>query len=101
MVNTRAIDLTEALLLLSRTDQRSFTENPSTCPSSRKKPPKRSSPSPKHFVTLRISADVTPTTGSRALLLQLTTDLVHKRHRAQTSPNTARCRSTPLSAPAR
>ena len=31
-VNTRAIDLTEALLLLSRADQRSFTERTSTCP---------------------------------------------------------------------
>ncbi|HEX4679518.1 MAG TPA: HAMP domain-containing protein [Gaiellaceae bacterium] len=30
-VNTRAIDLTEALLLLSRADQRSFAENTSTC----------------------------------------------------------------------
>ena len=32
-VNARAIDLTEALLLLSRADQRSFTREPSTCPS--------------------------------------------------------------------
>ena len=32
-VNTRAIDLTEALLLLSRADQRSFTPNTSTFPS--------------------------------------------------------------------
>ena len=31
-VNTRAIDLTEALLLLSRADQRSFTQTTSTCP---------------------------------------------------------------------
>ena len=31
-VNTRAIDLAEALLLLSRADQRSLTENTSTCP---------------------------------------------------------------------
>ena len=46
-VNARAIDLTEALLLLSRTDQRSFTASTSTCPSSRRKPPRRSSPSPR------------------------------------------------------
>jgi two-component system sensor histidine kinase VanS len=32
-VNTRAIDLTEALLMLSRADQRSFTRDTSTCPS--------------------------------------------------------------------
>ena len=31
-VNARAIDLTEALLLLSRADQRSFARNTSTCP---------------------------------------------------------------------
>ena len=42
-VNARAIDLTEALLLLSRADQRSFTREPSTCPSSQKKPPKHCS----------------------------------------------------------
>ena len=30
-VNARAIDLTEALLLLSRADRRSFARNPSTC----------------------------------------------------------------------
>jgi signal transduction histidine kinase len=38
-VNTRAIDLTEALLVLSRADQRSFARKPSTCRSSPKKPP--------------------------------------------------------------
>jgi two-component system, OmpR family, sensor histidine kinase VanS len=32
VVNIRAIDLTEALLLLSRADQRSSPENPSTVP---------------------------------------------------------------------
>jgi two-component system sensor histidine kinase VanS len=49
-VNARAIELTEALLLLSRSDQRSFTREDgktSTCPSSRKKPPKHCSPSRK------------------------------------------------------
>ena len=49
VINTRAIDLTEALLLLSRADQRSSSpENTSTCPSSRKRPQKRFSPSPKN-----------------------------------------------------
>lgn len=43
-VNSRAIDLTEALLLLSRANQRSFTREHVTCPSWRKKPPKRCSP---------------------------------------------------------
>jgi two-component system, OmpR family, sensor histidine kinase VanS len=44
-VNTRAIDLTEALLLLTRADQRSFRASRSTCPSWRRKPPRRCSPS--------------------------------------------------------
>ena len=77
-VNTRAIDLTEALLLLSRADQRSFVRSTSTCPSSPKKPPKRSSPSrKKRGVTIETSGDTTPTIGSPALLLQLATNLVH------------------------
>jgi len=46
-INTREIDLTEALLLLSRAGQRSSPERTSTCPSWPKKPPKRSSPSQK------------------------------------------------------
>ena len=45
-VRTRAIDLTEALLLLSRGDRRASPASPSTSPSSPKKPPKRCFPSP-------------------------------------------------------
>jgi len=77
-VNTRAIELTEALLLLGRAGQRSFI--------------------PQHVdlsliaedatetllhlaeargVTIETSGDVSPTIGSEALLLQLTTNLVH------------------------
>ena len=77
-VNTRAIDLTEALLLLSRADRRSFT--------------------PGHVdlslvveeatetllllaeqrgVSVETSGEITPIVGSPALLLQLATNLVH------------------------
>jgi two-component system sensor histidine kinase VanS len=47
-VNARAIDLTEALLLLSHADQRSFTPLPVDLSSSLKKPLKRCSPSQKN-----------------------------------------------------
>ena len=50
-VNARAIDLTEALLLLSRADQRSFTREHVDLSSSRKKPRKRSSPSQKSMAS--------------------------------------------------
>ena len=77
-VNTRAIDLTEALLVLSRADQRSFT-------------PKRVDLSliaeeatetlfalaGERGVSLEVTTHVAPTVGSEALLLQLVTNLVH------------------------
>jgi two-component system, OmpR family, sensor histidine kinase VanS len=44
-VNSRAIELTEALLLLTRADQRSFTREHVDLSSWPKKPPRRSSPS--------------------------------------------------------
>ncbi len=53
-------------------------QNTSTCPSSPKKPPKRSSLSQKSTASpSRPPATSTPTIGSEALLLQLTTNLVH------------------------
>lgn len=45
-VNTRAIDLTEALLLLGRGDRGNFTRESVDLSSSPKRPPKRSFPSP-------------------------------------------------------
>jgi two-component system, OmpR family, sensor histidine kinase VanS len=77
-VNTRAIDLTEALLLLSRADQRSFT-------------PQRLDLSlvteeatetllilaERRGLTIETSGEMTPTSGSHALLLQMATNLVH------------------------
>jgi two-component system sensor histidine kinase VanS len=77
-VNTRSIDLTEALLLLSRADQRSFTREPVDLSLIAEEATETLLPlAEKHGVTIETSGDVTPTTGSHALLLQLTTNLVH------------------------
>jgi two-component system sensor histidine kinase VanS len=78
LVNTRAIDLTEALLLLSRADQRSFTRVPVDLSLMAEEVNEVLLPlAEKHGVTIETSGDVTPTIGSHALLLQLTTNLVH------------------------
>jgi two-component system, OmpR family, sensor histidine kinase VanS len=77
-VNARAIDLTEALLLLSRADQRSFT--PETVDLSLVAEEAAETLLPlaeKRGVTIETSGDVAPAIGSHALLLQLTTNLVH------------------------
>lgn len=77
-VNTRAIDLTEALLLLSRSDQRSFTRQPVDLSLLAEEATETLLPlAEKHGVTIETSGDITPTSGSQALLLQLTTNLVH------------------------
>jgi two-component system sensor histidine kinase VanS len=77
-VNTRAIDLTEALLLLSRADQRSFTPEHVDLSLLAEEATETLLPlAEKHGVTIESSADITPTVGSEALLLQLTTNLVH------------------------
>jgi two-component system sensor histidine kinase VanS len=77
-VNTRAIDLTEALLLLSRADQRSFTRVHVDLSLIAEEATETLLPfAEKHGVTIETSGDVTPTIGSHALLLQLTTNLVH------------------------
>jgi two-component system sensor histidine kinase VanS len=77
-VNTRAIDLTEALLLLSRADQRSFTREPVDLSLIAEEATETLLPlAEKRGITIDTSGDVTPTTGSHALLLQLTTNLVH------------------------
>jgi two-component system sensor histidine kinase VanS len=77
-VNTRAIDLTEALLLLSRADQRSFTRVHVDLSLMAEEATETLLPfAEKHGVTIETSGDVTPTIGSEALLLQLTTNLVH------------------------
>jgi two-component system sensor histidine kinase VanS len=77
-VNTRAIDLTEALLLLSRADQRSFTQDHLDLSLIAEEATETLLPlAEKHGVTIETAGDITPTIGAHALLLQLTTNLVH------------------------
>jgi two-component system, OmpR family, sensor histidine kinase VanS len=77
-VNTRAIDLTEALLLLSRADQRSFTRERVDLSLIAEEATETLLPlADKRGVTIETSGDMTPTVGSHPLLLQLTTNLVH------------------------
>jgi two-component system sensor histidine kinase VanS len=77
-VNTRAIDLTEALLLLSRADERSFTSEHVDLSLIAEEASETLLPfAEKRGVTIETSGDLTPSIGSHALLLQLTTNLVH------------------------
>ncbi|MFI6518229.1 sensor histidine kinase [Spirillospora sp. NPDC050679] len=77
-VNTRAIDLTEALLLLSRADQRSFTPERVDLSLLAEEAAETLLPlAEKHGVTIGTSGDIAPALGSPALLLQLTANLVH------------------------
>jgi two-component system sensor histidine kinase VanS len=77
-VNARAIDLTEALLLLSRADRRSFTREPVDLSLVAEEATETLLPlAAKHGVTIETSGDMAPTVGSHALLLQLTTNVVH------------------------
>jgi two-component system sensor histidine kinase VanS len=76
-VNTRAIDLTEALLLLSRAD-RSFTREPVDLSLVAEEATETLLPvAEKNGVTIETSGATTPTIGSEALLLQVGTNLVH------------------------
>ncbi|MEV0321447.1 HAMP domain-containing sensor histidine kinase [Streptomyces sp. NPDC050658] len=77
-VNTRAIDLTEALLVLSRADQRSFTPEPVDLSLLAEEAVETLLPlAEKRGVAVETSGDIAPVLGSAALLLQLTTNLVH------------------------
>jgi two-component system sensor histidine kinase VanS len=77
-VNTRAIDLTEALLLLSRADQRSFVREHADLSLIAEEVTETLLPfAEKQGVVLETSGDTTSTIGSPALLLQMTTNLVH------------------------
>jgi len=77
-VNTRAIDLTEALLLLSRADQRSFVREDVDLSLIAEEATETLLPfAEERGLTIETSGDVTPTTGSHTLLLQMTTNLVH------------------------
>ncbi len=77
-VNTRAIDLTEALLLLSRADQRSLTGEAVDLSLLAEEATETLLPLAERLgVTIETSVEMTPTRGSRALLLQLSANLVH------------------------
>ncbi|WP_279340762.1 sensor histidine kinase [Sphaerisporangium perillae] len=77
-VNTRAIDLTEALLLLSRADQRSYTRVHVDLSLIAEEATETLLPlAEKRGLTIETSGDITPAIGSHALLLQMTTNLVH------------------------
>ncbi|WP_301175075.1 sensor histidine kinase [Actinomadura geliboluensis] len=76
-VNGRAIDLTEALLVLSRADQRAFTREHVDLSLVAEEATEALLPlAEKHGITIETSGDIAPTVGSHALLLQLTTNLV-------------------------
>jgi two-component system sensor histidine kinase VanS len=77
-VNSRAIELTEALLLLSRTNQRSFTRDQVDLSLIAEEATESLLPlAAKRGITIKISGGgPAPTVGSQALLLQLAANLV-------------------------
>jgi two-component system sensor histidine kinase VanS len=77
-VNTRAIDLTEALLLLSRADQRSFIPEPVDLSLVVEEATETLLPlAEKRGISIDTAGETTPVLGSYTLLLQLTTNLLH------------------------
>ena len=77
-VNTRAIDLTEALLLLSRADRKSFSREPVDLSLLLEEAAETLLPlAEKRGITIDASTDISPVGGSRALLLQMMTNLLH------------------------
>ncbi|WP_242578924.1 HAMP domain-containing sensor histidine kinase [Amycolatopsis sp. 195334CR] len=77
-VNTRAIDLTEALLVLSRAHQRTFAQEPVDLSLAAEEAAETLLPlAESHGITIETSGEQAPTTGSPALLLQVTTNLLH------------------------
>ncbi|MCD5348348.1 HAMP domain-containing sensor histidine kinase [Agromyces sp. S2-1-8] len=78
IVNARAIDLTEALLLLTRADRRSFSRERVDLSLLAEEAVETLLPiAEARGVGIEAAGDVAPTLGSPALLLQLTTNLVH------------------------
>jgi two-component system sensor histidine kinase VanS len=77
-VNTRAIDLTEALLLLSRADGGAFVRERVDLSLVAEEATEALLPlAEERGLTVETSGDAAPTIGSHALLLQLSTNLVH------------------------
>lgn len=78
IVNARAIGLTEALLVLSRADQRSFRREPVDLSLIAEEAAEALLPlAEARGTTLRTHGTVAPAYGSPALLLQLVSNLVH------------------------
>jgi two-component system sensor histidine kinase VanS len=78
LVNTRAIDLTEALLLLSRADRRAFAREAVDLSLAAEEAAETLLPlAERRGVTVEVAGEPARTTGSPALLLQMTTNLVH------------------------
>jgi two-component system sensor histidine kinase VanS len=76
-VNTRAIDLTEALLLLSRADRRSFVREPVDLALVAEDAVETLLPlAEQRSVALDITGEATPAVGSAALILRMVTNLV-------------------------
>ncbi|MFE6966297.1 sensor histidine kinase [Agromyces sp. NPDC057679] len=77
-VNTRAIDLIEALLMLSRADQQSFARESVDLSLLAEQAAETLLPlAEQRGISLEVSGEVAVALGSPALLLQLTTNLVH------------------------
>ncbi|WP_345444230.1 HAMP domain-containing sensor histidine kinase [Actinoallomurus vinaceus] len=76
-VNTRAIDLTEALLLLSRGNSRSFTREPVDLSLIAEEATETLLPlAEKRQITLNVTGEKAQTVGSAALILRMVTNLV-------------------------
>ena len=77
-VNTRAIGLTEALLLLARADQRAFPREPVDLSLVAEEATEALLLlAEARGLTIETSGDVAPTVGSHPLLLQMATNLIH------------------------
>jgi two-component system sensor histidine kinase VanS len=76
-VNARAIDLTEALLLLSRSDRRSFTREPVDLSLVAEEVAETLLPlAEKRKITLEVTGEATRIVGSGELILRMVTNLV-------------------------
>ncbi|WP_307796434.1 sensor histidine kinase [Actinomadura barringtoniae] len=77
VVNTRAIDLTEALLLLSRADRKTFTRSPVDLSLIAEEATESLLPfAEERQITLDVTGETAHTLGSAELLLQMVTNLV-------------------------
>lgn len=77
-MNARSIDLTEALLVLSRSDQRSFQREPVDLSLLLEEAVETLIPlAEERGVEIDVDTEPAPTSGSRALLLQMATNLLH------------------------